>query len=93
MCYYRAFTIMRYQFTDGKILEAETPEEFVEKMRGSSFFPADNTYEFMHDVAERGRRIGIYIKVDNEEKFLDSLISYGIVVMLFPGNTSVLGDN
>lgn len=84
---------MKYQFKDGEILEADTPEEFVEKMRISSFAPSENTYEFMHDLAERGRRIGIYIKVDSEEKFLDSLIFYGIVVMLYPGGNNVLGDN
>jgi len=84
-------TLMRYRFTDGKELEADTPEEFVKKMRSASFASSEDEYEFMHDCAERGRKVGIYIRTENAEKFLSSLIYYGIVSVVGP--TNVLDNN
>jgi hypothetical protein len=84
-------TLMRYRFTDGKELEAGTPEEFVKKMRAASFASSEGEYEFMHDCAERGRKVGIYIRTENAEKFLSSLIYYEIVSIV--GLTNVLDNN
>jgi hypothetical protein len=84
-------SLMKYRFTDGKELEADNPEEFVRKMRATSFAPSQDEYEFMHDCAERGRRMGIYLKTENAERFLDSLIYYGIVSMV--GLTNVFDNN
>lgn len=86
-------TLMRYRFADGKELEADSPEEFVRKMRAVSFAPSENEYEFMHDCAERGRKMGIYIQTENAEKFLDSLIYYGIVSMVGLNSNSIFDNN
>lgn len=84
-------TLMRYRFTDGKELEAGTAEEFVKKMHAASFASSQDDYEFMHDCAERGRKVGIYIRTENAEKFLSSLIYYGIVSVV--GLQNVLDNN
>lgn len=73
---------MKYRFANGEELEAFSPEEFLKKMRATSFAPSENEHEFMHDCAGRGRKMGIHIQTENAEKFLESLIRHGIVTMV-----------
>jgi len=76
---------MKYKFADGKVIFAENAEEFLAKMRMSSFTLAPDDTTFMHDCAERGRKLGINLKIESAELFLESLIYYEIVAMDFPG--------
>jgi len=75
---------MKYKFTDGKILEADSPEEFLTKMRNASYAFVPDEQEFMEDCAERGRKMGVYILTDSPYSFLSSLIECGIVRAEFP---------
>jgi hypothetical protein len=72
---------MRYRFTDGKSVEAETPEEFVTKMRNSSYAPSEDEEDFMELCSERAERLGVDIRTDNADNFLHDLIHNGIVTL------------
>jgi formamidopyrimidine-DNA glycosylase len=52
---------MRYRFTDGKELEADTPEEFVKKMRSASFASSE-----AKALAEQGEFKKLYEKQQAE---------------------------
>lgn len=69
----------KYRFSDGKTVEASSPEEFVKKMRFSSWYPGRDTREFMSMVSERAGKIGLDVRKDSEYNFLADLIKVGIV--------------
>jgi hypothetical protein len=69
----------RYRFSDGKTVVASSPEEFVKKMRFSSWYPGKSTEEFMQMVSERADKIGLHVRRDSEYNFLADLIGVGIV--------------
>jgi hypothetical protein len=71
----------RYRFSDGKMVVASSPEEFVKNMRDSSWFPGQDTEDFMELVSERGEKIGIDIRSDSAYNFLTDLIKVGIVAL------------
>jgi hypothetical protein len=66
---------------DGKAITASTPEEFVVKMRETSWTPGDNTSNFMTLCSERGQKIGIAIRCDTAYNFLSDLIKAGVVAV------------
>lgn len=70
---------MRYRFTDGKVIEASSPEEFLSKMRNSSYALSENDVQFMEDCAERGLKMGLDINTESPYQFLISLIRNKIV--------------
>lgn len=76
---------IRFRFSDGKFVDAEDPEEFVEKMNASSYASRESVTEFMEDVAERGRKLGIFLNVESPQKFLESLIANNVVAVLSVG--------
>jgi hypothetical protein len=69
----------RYRFTDGHCIDAATPEEFVTKMRNSSYCPGEDDADFMDLLSERGQKIGLDIRSENAIVFLTDLIATGIV--------------
>jgi hypothetical protein len=71
---------MRYRFTDGKSVEANNPEEFVAKMRNTSFSESEDEVDFMELCSERAEKLGVDIRTDNADNFLADLIRCGIVI-------------
>ena len=69
----------RYRFSDGHTLDAATPEEFVVKMRRTSYCPGDDEADFMDLCSERGQKLGLDINSENATLFLADLIKVGIV--------------
>jgi len=71
----------KYRFSDGKVVVASSPEEFVAKMRNGSWYPGKNDTEYMQTVAERGTKLGTHIRIDTAANFLEDLIEIGIVAL------------
>ncbi len=69
----------KYRFSDGKMVVASSPEEFVKNMRNSSWFPGRDTDDFMELVSERGEKVGVTIRSDSAYNFLTDLIKVGLV--------------
>ena len=71
----------KYRFSDGKAVEASSPEEFVRVMRATSFCPGEDVADFMDLCSERGQKIGFDIRSDSAYNFLTDFIRVGIVVV------------
>mgnify|MGYP001601533001 CR=1 FL=1 len=66
--------MMIYRFKDGKAIEAHSPEEFVRKMRNTSYSESDDEQDYMEACAERSRKLGVDIRSDSPYNFLVDLI-------------------
>lgn len=71
---------MRYKFSDGKMLTAKSPEEFVSKMRNVSYAESLNVEDFMEGCANRALKLGMKIRHELPNEFLEDLIKFGIVI-------------
>lgn len=67
----------KYTFADGKTIQASSPEEFVIKMRRGSWHPGKSVKQYMTQVAERGRKLGLQIDDSTENNFVESLKQIG----------------
>jgi hypothetical protein len=72
---------MIYRFLDGKSIIANSPEEFVEKMRQTSWYAEETAKKFMYACSKRGHKIGLFIRYDTESHFLNDLIDSQIVAI------------
>ena len=69
----------RYIFSDGKVIKASSDEEFIKKMRNTSFSESSNEKEFMIQCSERGKKLGLDIRYDTVYNFVSDLTKSGIV--------------
>lgn len=71
--------MFKFRFSDGKAIQAETVEEFIRKMRNTSYSESKNVKDFMEGCSERANKMNIEIRTDDPYNFLDDLIKAGIV--------------
>lgn len=73
---------MRFQFSDGKIITADSCEEFVRKMRKSSFFPGESVATYMSEVSERLSKFDFIISTTNADTFVSDLQASGVLTVI-----------
>lgn len=72
---------MQYRFLkDNKVIEANSPEEFVHKMRNTSFAHTGDNVSFMSECADRAKKLGLDVRSDSEYNFLTDMLELGLVV-------------
>jgi hypothetical protein len=69
----------RYKFIDGSVIIASSPEEFVQKMRSTSWCPGEDDQDFMDLCSERGQKLEVDIRSDTAYNFLTDLIRCEVV--------------
>ena len=77
---------MRIKFSDGKIITADSFEDFVKKMRRSSFFPGETVTTYMAEVSERLGRFDLNISTQDANTFAADLQTSGIITILPDGD-------
>ncbi len=71
---------MKYKAIDGKIFEAETPQQLIEAMRNDSFSPGKNTRDFMLNVSESSYHFdNSNIRINTPENFVQDLLKNGFL--------------
>lgn len=72
-----------YKMLGGGIITANTPEEFVQKLRALSFNPCDTIEEFIETTAKNCLlQTGKFVQAGPADEFLSELIANGFVEML-----------
>lgn len=79
---------MTFQFSDGKIINADSCEDFVKKMRRGSFFPGENESSYMREVSERLSKFDLTISTQDATTFVTDLQRSGILSIVHVGATN-----
>lgn len=72
---------MQYRFLkDNKVIQAESPEDFVHKMRNTSLAHTNDNSSYMQEVSARAKKLGLDVRCDSEYNFLTDMLLHGLVI-------------
>ena len=77
----------KYQMLDGKIIDASSNKELIEKMRADSLNPGTNLRDYMLNVSESSYHYnGSNINIDTYDNFINDLIKHGFIKVVSMDN-------
>lgn len=73
----------KYKMLDGKVFQANTPTELIEKMRADSLNPCDSLRLYKIQVSKSAYEYnGSNINIDTDEHFVEDLVEKGFIEIL-----------